>query len=144
LTQLESTQPSYSSTHDYLARIYWKQKDYAKALTEWRHCAELRHDEDGLALASARERGFAASGLQGLLEGELPLQKEMVDDGSGSAFALAQTYAALGNKPQALTYLQVSFDRHEETMLAGSVIPELQNDPQYQKLHAQMNQLLAR
>ena len=66
LKQLETAEPSLSSTHDYLGRIYWEQKDYARALAEWRRMAELRHDDDGLALADAREKGFAASGLQGL------------------------------------------------------------------------------
>jgi tetratricopeptide (TPR) repeat protein len=144
LTQLESSQPSYSSTHAYLGRIYWQNKDYAKALGEWRSWAELCHDKDGLALADAREKGFHAGGLEGLLEAELPLEKDLVDRGSGSAFALAQNYAALGNFHQALAYLQVSFDRHEEAMLSGTVIPELVNDPQYLKLRAEVSRDLAR
>jgi tetratricopeptide (TPR) repeat protein len=144
LIQLESTQPSYSATHEYLGRIYWKNKDYAKALTEWRQWAALRHDKDGLALADAREKGFRSGGIEGLLESQLPLEKEFVDRGSGSAFAVAQTYAALGNKTQALAYLQVAFNRHDEAMLSGTAIPELQNDPQYLKFRAEVSQNLAR
>jgi tetratricopeptide (TPR) repeat protein len=81
LTQLEMTEPALSSTHAYLAKIYWLQKDYAKSLAESRHMAELRHDEVGLNLANVRERGFAANGLTGLYESELPVQKDLVDRG---------------------------------------------------------------
>jgi Tfp pilus assembly protein PilF len=143
LTQLETTDPSLSSTHAYLGNIYWREKDYPKALAEMRQAAELRHDETGIAFADAREKGFAANGLQGLYEAELPLQKAQVDAGSGSAYDLALTYAALGKKPEALQYLQISFDRHEAFMLVADPVPELQNDPHYQALRAQVAQLLA-
>ena len=143
LTQLEITDPSLSSTHSYLGNIYWMEKDYARALAEMRQVAELRHDETGIAFADAREKGYAANGLKGLYESELPLQKQQLDRGSGNAYALAATYAALGKKPEALACLQMSFDRHEAAMLMGDPIPELQNDPQYQNLRGQLKQLLA-
>jgi len=142
LTQLEKTEPSFSSTHDYLGRIYWERKDYVKSLAEWRRLAELRRDEAGLALADARQKGLAARGLAGLFESELPVQKDLVDRGRGSAYALAQTYAALGMRQEALANLRLSLDRHEEAMLVGDPIPLLDNDSEYRKIRAQVNQLL--
>ncbi len=142
LQQLETAESSLSSTHDYLGRIYWQKKDYARALAEWRRMSELRHDKDGLALADVRENGFAAKGLQGLYESELPLLKNRVDSGPGNAYGLAETYAALGKRQEALAYLQTSFDRHEAAMLLGDPIPELQNDPELQKFRIQVNQRL--
>jgi tetratricopeptide (TPR) repeat protein len=142
LTQLETTDPSLSSTHTYLGNIYWSEKDYTRALAEMRRAAELRHDQDGIVFADIREKGFAENGLRGLYESELPLQKEQIDRGAGNAYALATTYAALGKKPEALHCLQLSFDRHEAAMLLGDPIPELQNDPRYQNLRAQVTQLL--
>jgi len=144
LTQLQISDPALSSTHDYLGRIYWDQKDYAKALMESRRVADLRHDENSLTLVSAGEKGFAAGGLKGLYESELPIQKDLVERGSGSAYSLAAVYAALGKKQEALAWLQASFDRHEAAMLIGDAIPELQNDPEYLKFRAQVTQLLAR
>jgi tetratricopeptide (TPR) repeat protein len=144
LSELEKSEPLFSSTHDYLGRIYWEKKDYVKALTEWRRVAELRHDGAGLAIAEARERGLASSGLTGLLQSELPVQKDLVDHGAGSAYALAKTYAALGMRHAALGYLQLSLDRHEDGMLVGDPIPPLDSDPEYQKLRAQVNQRLDR
>ena len=142
LTELEKTEPLFSSTHDYLGRIYWQKKDYVKALAEWRRLAELRHDEAGLAIAAARERGLASGGLTGLLQSELPVQKDLVDHGAGSAYTLAKTCAALGMRQAALGYLQLSLDRHEDGMLVGDPIPPLATDPEYQKLRALVTQRL--
>lgn len=142
LTQLEKTEPSFSSTHDYLGRIYWETKQYSKALAEWRRLAELRHDDAGLAIAKAREQGLASRGLAGLLQNELPIQKDLVDHGSGSAFGLARIYAALGMRQEALTCLHVALDRHEEAMLVGAPILALDTDPEYQRLRELVNQSL--
>jgi tetratricopeptide (TPR) repeat protein len=143
LTQIESTEPALSSTHAYLARIYWAQKDYAKSLVESRRVSELRHDETGLKLAGVREKGFAEGGLKGLYENELPVQKDLVDSGAGNAYQLGAIYAGLGKKQEALACLQTSFNRHEAAMLLGDPIPELLDDPTYQKFRTQVNQLLA-
>ncbi|HTW32016.1 MAG TPA: tetratricopeptide repeat protein [Candidatus Sulfotelmatobacter sp.] len=143
LEQVAASEPTLSSTHDYLGRIAWQQKNYVKALAEFRRFAELRNDRDGLALADAREKGFAAGGLTGLYQEELPLEKQLVDRGSGSAYELATAYAALGQRQDALRYLQLSFDRHEAAMLFGDPIPELENDPALLKFRAQVTQLLA-
>jgi tetratricopeptide (TPR) repeat protein len=143
LGELETTDPTLSSSHVYMGRIYWQQKNYEKWLAESRRVAELRHDEVGLAMATACEKGFAAGGLKGMYESELPVQKDLVDRGAGNAYVLAHIYAALGHKQEALSALQTSFDRHEAAMLLGEPIPELQTDPTYQKLRAQVSQLLA-
>jgi len=145
LKQLETADPSLSSTHAYLGRIYWdEQKDYAKALTEWRQLAELRHDAAGLAIVKAQETGFAANGLKGMWESELPVQKDLVDRGAGSAYDLAATYAALGNTQDALKYLQVAFDRREASLVTGDpAISSLSDEPEFQQMMAQVQEHLA-
>jgi hypothetical protein len=45
---------------------------------------------------------------------------------------------------EALAYLHLSFDRRDHAMLVGDPIPALDNDPEYQKFRAQVNQWLAR
>ena len=145
LKQLEATQPSLSSTHAYLGRIYWERKEYPNALTEWRQVAELRHHPAGLAIASAREKGFAVGGLKGMYESELPVRKDLFSHGSGSAYELAETYAALGQKQEALAYLQIAFDQREGFMLTGDpAIPSLRDEPEYRKLENQVQELLAK
>lgn len=144
LKQLEAAVPSLSSTYYYLGIIDWQQGEYAGAIADWKQLAEMRQDESGLAIAEASAKGFADGGLNGLLRGELPLQKELAGRGEGSAYQVAWIDAALGNKNEALTYLQIAFDRREAPLVTGDPpIPSLQNDSAYQALHAQVAALLA-
>jgi hypothetical protein len=113
-------------------------------LAEWRRPSELRHDDAGLKLAAAREQGFGAAGLKGLLQSELPVQKDMVDRDSGSAYDLATTYALLGNRQSAIKYMQLSFDRNEVAMLVGDPNPAVDDIPEYQNLRARVEERLAR
>jgi hypothetical protein len=55
---------------------------------------------------------------------------------------LAEIYAALGMRQEALASLHVALDRHEEAMLVGVPILPLDSDPEYQKLRALVNQRL--
>lgn len=144
LQQLESSEPSFSSAHDYLGRIYWQQKDYPGALRKWREMAKLRHDEAGLAIADAREKGFAAGGLNGLWQAELPIQKRLFEQGSGSAYRLAELCVHLGKREEALQYLQDSFDRHESGLLEDDPnLASLHDDPAYRELKAKVQARLA-
>jgi tetratricopeptide (TPR) repeat protein len=144
LGQLEKAQPSFSSIHDYLGRIFWEQNDYPGALLEWRKMATLRHDQAGLALADAREQGFAAGGLPTMWGHELPVQKDLFQRGLGSAYDLAATCAALGRNREALSYLKIAFERREASMLTGDpTIPALDSEPEYRQLRAQVELKLA-
>lgn len=144
LEQLEQSDPSLSSTHVYLSSIYLEQKDYAKWLAEARKVAELRHDSMAPAQYDALEKTLAARGIKDVFEAELPMQKNQVDNGNGSAYYLAYIYAALGKKQEAENYIQVAFDRHESAILVGDKpIPGLGNDPTYVKLRERVKQMLA-
>jgi tetratricopeptide (TPR) repeat protein len=144
LKQLEASEPALSSPHYFLARIFEQQGDYSAAIQEWKTLAELRHDEAGAKIAQAAAQGYAAGGVRGLLEGRLPLQKEIVDRGDGSAYELAATYAALNRKQEALAYLQVAYDRRDQDLLGSDPpIPTLIDDPAYRKLQAQIVARLA-
>lgn len=117
LQQLEVTEPTLSSTHDYLARIDWDRKAYPEALQERKRSAELRLDEAALAIANVRIEGFSAGGLSSMWERALPVQKEYFERGLGSAYSLAEACAALGKKQEAIGYLRMAFDRRESGML---------------------------
>ena len=144
LKQLETTEPFLSSTHNYLGKIYWDAKNYPAALSEWKRLAELRHDQAGLAIAAAREKGFAAGGLQGMWESEFPVRKDLFDRGLGSAYELAEICSGLGKTKDARQYLQIAFDRREANLLTGDyTISSLTHDPLFQQLEAQVREKLA-
>lgn len=144
LRQLEITQPALASPHAYLGSIYWYQKEYDKAFAEMRQSATLRHDEAGLALVDAQQKGFAAGSLRGLCESEVPIEKELVDRGVSSAYELASAYAVLGKKQEAVAYLETSLERREPGNLTHElVLTPLPDDPEYAKFQAQVREMLA-
>jgi tetratricopeptide (TPR) repeat protein len=124
LKQLESTDPTLASTHRYLAAIYFDRKDYDDFFAESKQAAELRHDQSALAVTEAAQKGFATGSLDGMRQSMLPLQKERFDRSLGSAYELAATYAALGNKEDALRYLQAAYEKHDEGLLYLSRNPD--------------------
>jgi Tfp pilus assembly protein PilF len=146
LKQLASTDSALATTHSYLAKIYLDRKDYAHFLAESKQSAQLRHDEGGLAIANAAEQGFSAGGLDGMRESRLPLQKEMLDRGLGSAYDVAATCALLGRKEEALQYLQVAYDKREIGMLYLNRNPDftsLRADSAYQEIAQRVSSRLS-
>ena len=137
LKQLESTDPALATTHSYLARIHLDRKDYQSFIAESKQAARLRRDEAALSVASAAERGFAAGGVNGMRESMIPVQKEMFDRGLGSAYDLAANYAQLGNKEDALRYLQAAYEKREIGLLYLSRNPDfisLHDDSGYKEI----------
>ena len=137
LKQLASTDPSLATTHTYLADLDLDRKDYQEYSAELKIAAQLRHDEAGLAIADAAKRGFAAGGPEGMRRAMLPVQKEMLTRGLVSSFDIATTCALLGEKEDALHYLQESYEKHEIRLLYLTRNPAfnaLHNEPTYQEI----------
>ncbi|MGB8012642.1 MAG: tetratricopeptide repeat protein [Terriglobales bacterium] len=129
LKQLEATDPALASMHRYLAAIYFDRKEYENYFAESKQAAQLRHDDAALAVADAAERGYTDGGLQGMREAMLPVQKEIFERGSGSAYDLATTSALLGKKEDALHYLQAAYEKRDTGLLS------LSHDPAFNLLH---------
>jgi tetratricopeptide (TPR) repeat protein len=137
LKQLESTDPTLATTNVYLTEIYFERKDYANFFAESKRSAQLRHDEDALAVANAAERGFAAGGLLGMRQAMLPVQKRIFDRGAAPAYGLAATYALLGKNEDALRYLQMAYEKREIGLLYLPFNPDfnsLHDDSEYKKI----------
>jgi tetratricopeptide (TPR) repeat protein len=129
LKQLESADPTLATTHGYLASMYFDRKDYQKYFAESKQSAQLRHDEAAFAVANAAEQGYTAGGLDGMWKEMLPIEKQAFDRGQASAYDLAATYALLGNKEEALKYLQAAYEKREIGLLY------LNHDPNFNALH---------
>jgi tetratricopeptide (TPR) repeat protein len=129
LKQLESTDTTLATTHGYLASMYFDRKDYDNYFAESKQSAQLRHDDAALAVANAADQGYAEGGLSGMWNDMLPLQKQGFGRGLTSAYDLAGTYALLGNKEEALKYLQTAYERRETGLLY------MNHDPDFNLLH---------
>jgi Tfp pilus assembly protein PilF len=147
LKQLEATDPSLATTHGYLAQLYLDRKDYDNFFAESRQSAELRHDEAALTVAAAAEKGYATGGLDGMRRGMLPVQKEMFDRGLESAYELAENCALLGNKEEALHYLQAAYEKREIGLLSLNRDPDLSalhDDLAYKEITERVGQKLSK
>jgi tetratricopeptide (TPR) repeat protein len=141
LQQIEAAEPSFRSAHLYLSVIYLYGQDAASYLTEARKAAESSHAPVELAIVKEAEQGFASGGRQGMLQHLLNIQKRFNGEGRYPAFHVAETSALMGNKDEALDYLQSSFDKRELYVAAVRITPEfadLRSDPRYGRLTAQL------
>jgi tetratricopeptide (TPR) repeat protein len=146
LKQLESTDPTIATTHGYLASIYFFRKDYANFFAESKQSAELRHDQSALAVAIAAEKGFAAGGLDGMRKTMLPMQQDMLNHDSGSAYEIAANCALLGQKEEALSYLQIAYEKHEIGLLYMNHDPafdSLRDELRYKEITERVGQKLS-
>jgi Tfp pilus assembly protein PilF len=137
LKQLESIEPTFLSTYRYLQNAALMEKDYPAYLEAAERVARLSHNERELAIVKAGEKGFARGQGRGMFESMLEEQKKFYAEGRLPAYDLAQTYALLENKPEALAYLQRAYDHHELglTSIRNNVaFEELHSDPAFRKL----------
>ncbi|HEY6339284.1 MAG TPA: winged helix-turn-helix domain-containing protein [Candidatus Sulfotelmatobacter sp.] len=129
LRQLEQADPDSFSPHRYLKFAYFETGEYPGYLSEMKKEALLLHDGSLSAIEAAAERGFAAHGLKGMLNGQLEQQKKAYGQGKLSPFYLAQTYAYLGNTQEALKYLEACYDRRADETV------NIEVDPAFDSLH---------
>ncbi len=142
LKQMENREPAFRSPHIYLKYLYFRLQDYPSYLSELRADALLVHDASAMAVATAAEKGYAASGRRGMLEAMLQAQKKHYATHSVPPTDLAETFALLGNKSESLRVLKEAYDQHDSALLFVETYPEfdiLHDEPAYRDLLARMN-----
>jgi tetratricopeptide (TPR) repeat protein len=142
LKQMEIREPGFRSPHGYLKGAYFRNRDYPNYLVEWRKEAVLMHDDSALATVTAAEKGYAAGGERGMFESTLQVQKRLYARDLVSPTVIAQTFAMLGKKDEALRYLKIAYEQRDATLLFVQIMVEfdgLHNDPAYRDLLARMN-----
>jgi len=141
LKQLEATEPDFISPHRYLKVCYFGSGEYALYLEEWKKEAVLMRDNTGLKLVEAADKGFASGGVRGMLQNVRDLQRKFYERGLQSPYALAETDSLLGNKREALAYLQIAYDKHDEETVqleTNQAFDSLHNEPAYKELLARL------
>jgi tetratricopeptide (TPR) repeat protein len=127
LKQLERSEPDFVSPHRYLRYAYFEARDYPDYLVEMKNEASLTHSAPDLAIAKAAARGFSQGGERGLLEEQLKEQKKFFDQGALSACWLAQSANRLGNTSEALRYLEICYEKHDDLLLMIAQNPIFDN-----------------
>jgi DNA-binding winged helix-turn-helix (wHTH) protein len=139
LKQIEASEPDFISPHRYLKVMDLATGDYPAYLTEWRQEASLMHDNASLRLVDAAEKAFASAGAKGMLQTMRTAQKNLYQQGKLSPFFVAETDSLLGEKQEALQYLKMAYDQHDEHIAgirSDKSFVNVQNDPGYREIVA--------
>ncbi|MFZ0321961.1 MAG: tetratricopeptide repeat protein [Candidatus Sulfotelmatobacter sp.] len=141
LTQLTAAQPDFVSPHRYLAvTVYFPEGNYPAYFSEMETVARLRHDTRAHKSIEAEQEAYASGGVHGLLAQRLAAAQDAFDH-DGSAFNLAVAYAALGQNPNALKYLEIAYQRHDLALteiISKREFDPLHKDPQFRALLAKI------
>ncbi len=140
LKQLEAAEPDFISPHLYLRFAYFETGDYPNYIVELKKDALLTHDAAQSSVAEAAANGFAKGGEHGLFEAQLSEQRKLYEQGKLSPYFVAQTDARLGNTREALKYLTICVQSHDQVVL------NLSDDQGFISLHGDpaFKQLLAK
>jgi len=141
LKQLEAADPDFLSPHRYLRFAYFETGDYPNYIAELKKDALLTHDAAQSSVAEAAAKGFAHGGKRGLFEAQLLEQRKLYEQRLLSPYFMAQTEAVLGNHRDALKYLTIGVQSHDEIMLDLSIdqgFASLHGDPAFQQLLAKI------
>ena len=137
LKALEAATPAYLSPHNYLAVFDLNDGHDEASLAESALAARLTGDRARLAAVEAERRGLRAGGRHGLLVAMAEERTQQFQAGLGSAYAVAQAYALIGDKTQATAWLRLAFDRRETevTNLAPDpMFAPMRVDPDFRSL----------
>jgi DNA-binding winged helix-turn-helix (wHTH) protein/Tfp pilus assembly protein PilF len=129
LKQIEAAEPDFISPHVYLRLAYFENGDYPNYIVELKKDALLTHDAAQSSVAEVAASGFVKGGERGLFEAQLSEQRKLYEQGKLSPYLVAQTEARLGNKREAIRYLTICIQSHDEWVL------NLRDDQEFVSLH---------
>lgn len=125
LEQLAESEPDYLSPRAYLSAIYFAEKNYPSYVKEEILAARLLGDKNRASIAESAGDAFRSSGPDAMLAAILREQERIYSAGGGNAYALARTYALLGDQSRAITYLKEANARRDQGMLGMRIDPAL-------------------
>ena len=145
LKQVKGSDPTFLSSDRYLAYMYLAQSDYPNYIRELEETAARSKTSQDKALAVAARKGWNARGAPGMFEEIHTVQKELHDQGINNAYWLACTAARLGNKKEAVQYLEAAFEKREGefvALLLQSDFRSLYGEPGFENLKARYEKVL--
>ena len=107
---------------------------YKEAVAERQKVLTLSGSPD---LAAAIGADYAQSGYPGVMQSWLEGLKEVSKRGYVSAYNIAQIYARLGEKTQAMTWLEQALNQRDSKLTYVKVEPafdQIRTDPQFQHI----------
>lgn len=132
--------PNYWVAHNVLGRVYTRQERYAEAVAELTKAREL----SGGSIEPAMQLGYALAKLGRRKEAEALLAelKLLATNNFVAAYHFAMIYNGLGEKEEALNYLEKSFAEREAQLAFVNIDPRwnpLRSEPRFAAILRRMN-----
>lgn len=129
--------PSFSRTHHYLAKVYAQVGQYAEAVDAQQKGWLLAGDnpDDVARRIAGLRRALERSGARSFWEAQLEVAQTL--RGSDATVDVAELYARLGNRDRSFALLERAFDSRLFALLFLKVDPawdELRDDPRFRDL----------
>lgn len=125
--------PSFDGAYGNLGEVYAAKGMYAESLAKWKEKCALTGDVD---FARDLEKSYARSGYSGILRAELNFDLATRAAGEYSnPVGIAEAYAALGDTPHALEWLQKAYEEHSSGMQflnADAKFDSIRSNPKFQ------------
>ncbi len=133
--------PTYASTHFWLADAYRFTGKYDLWLDEWEKEASLNKDPDELALIEAAKREYPKSGYRGALTRAVALLEEQAKRIYVDPAWIARFHAVLGEKDATFAWLEKAYAEKSNGIRYVKMDPafdSLRSDPRYADLLKRM------
>jgi eukaryotic-like serine/threonine-protein kinase len=131
--------PKFVPAQHAIEAAYAQNSMFKEAIGERQKVLTLSGNPD---LAAAIGEDFNTSGYPGVMKSWLEGLKEVSKRGYVSSYNMAQIYARLGDKEQALASLETALDQRDSNLTYVKVEPafdEVRSDPRFQRIVQQLN-----
>jgi hypothetical protein len=120
-----------------LRLAYFETGDYPNYIVELKKDALLTRDAAQSSVAEAAAKGFTQGSEHGLFAAQFSEQKKLYEQGKLSPYYVAQTEARLGNRREAIRYLTICVQSHDEfvlNLIDDQGFRSLHGDPAFKQL----------
>jgi tetratricopeptide (TPR) repeat protein len=117
LMEMERVDADFLSPPSYLARFYFAEEKFPQFLPQFERAAALSKSPQDEAVAHAARQGWDRGGAQGMLRAMRDVQEQDFKQGKSSGYELAHTWALLGDREDAMKYLQTAMEAHDYGIL---------------------------
>ena len=127
--------PTFFVAHHYLGSAYAMKGDYSDALSEYQKAHQLNESDPHVVALTGRL--YAVTGKRTEALGTIAQLKSMATERYVPDYSIALVYAALGDKDQAFSLLEKSYQDHTVDMLTlyyDPLIDNLRSDPRFTDL----------
>jgi serine/threonine protein kinase len=135
--KLAAENPTFAQVHFCLVQAYWGKGMYPQVVEQYKLMGQLDGDPKDVEFASALEQGFQTGGWKGALTRGIEVRQAQRKAGYTSAYDIAVLYAGLGEKDEALRWLNAAYEERDyqmESLKTDFRLDPMRSDPRFAEL----------